>query len=279
VTTGEATDAIDDRRLVFVAGLHRSGTTPLARVLAQHPQVSGLTATGVTEDEGQHLQAVYPPALTYGGAGRFALDQRAHLTETSTLATPENAQRLIAAWLPYWDTSRELLLEKSPPNLVMTRFLQALFPEASFIVVVRHPVSVTLATHKWRWHTTLRHLLDHWFTAHDLFREDLPYLHRARVLKYEDLVARPRRTLGELGRFLGLDGAMPVDNVRADQSRSYEQRWTTMATSGRPWQRRLQERLVAQYESRANEYGYSLVDLDRVGPFPTPGVEEPTRTG
>jgi len=274
VTTGE----IDDRRLVFVAGLHRSGTTPLARVLAQHPQVSGLAGTGVTEDEGQHLQSVYPPALTYGGPGRFARDPRAHLTETSRLVTPDNAHRLLIAWQPYWDTSRELLLEKSPPNLVMTRFLQALFPDASFVVVVRHPVSVTLATHKWRSHTTLSHLLEHWFMAHDLLREDLPHLRRAHVLKYEDLVAAPGSVLEELGRFLGLTGTVPTDQVRTDQSRSYEQRWDSMAASNKPWQRRQHQKLVSTYESRANDYGYSLVDLDQVGPFPLPGIEDRSRT-
>jgi hypothetical protein len=270
------TSGLGDHRLVFVAGLHRSGTTPLARVLAQHPQVSGLTGTGVTEDEGQHLQSVYPPALTYGGPGRFALDPRAHLTESSRLATPDNAERLITSWTPYWDMSREVLLEKSPPNLVMTRFLQQMFPDASFVVVVRHPVAVTLATAKWRSHTTLRHLLEHWFVAHDLFCEDLVHLRRVHVLKYEDLVGAPEQTLSELGDFLQLDGPIPASLVRGDQSRSYEQRWSAMATSGRPWQRRQHQRLIDHFEGRANDYGYSLVDLDNVGPFPLHGLDEET---
>ena len=116
---------VDSRRLVFVAGLHRSGTTPLARLLAAHPEISGFDGTGVKEDEGQHLQDVYPSARRYGGAGRFALDPRSHLTEESPLATPENATRLARQWSQHWDLDRRLLLEKSPPNLVMTRFLQA----------------------------------------------------------------------------------------------------------------------------------------------------------
>ena len=63
---------MEDHRLVVVGGLHRSGTTPLARTLATHPQVSGFSGTGAREDEGQHLQTVYPRVRDYGGAGHFA---------------------------------------------------------------------------------------------------------------------------------------------------------------------------------------------------------------
>jgi hypothetical protein len=50
------------QRLVFVGGLHRSGTTLLGRLIAQHPDVSGFAETGVPADEGQHLLSVYPTA-------------------------------------------------------------------------------------------------------------------------------------------------------------------------------------------------------------------------
>ena len=40
---------------------------------------SGLSGTGVREDEGQHLQHVYPKAKVYGGSGRFAFDPQADI--------------------------------------------------------------------------------------------------------------------------------------------------------------------------------------------------------
>lgn len=118
----------------------------MSRCIATHPEVSGFHGTGVEEDEGQHLQTVYPPARRRGGPGRFALSEQSHLTESSPLATPESAQRLAAEWGRHWDLQRRVLLEKSPPNLVMTRFLQQLFPDSGFIMVVRHPVIVALST-------------------------------------------------------------------------------------------------------------------------------------
>ena len=151
---------MSDHRLVFVGGLHRSGTTPLARCLADHPQISGLSGTGVEEDEGQHLQSVYPPARAHGGPGRFALSAAAHLTETSPLLTPEVGPRLLEQWSPHWDLSRPVLVEKSPPNLLMTRFLQGAFPDARFVMVVRHPAIVSLSTRKWARLRSLGALLD-----------------------------------------------------------------------------------------------------------------------
>src|SRR4051794_31204460 len=116
-----------EHQLLFVGGLHRSGTTPLARALSAHPEVSGFSNTGVPEDEGQHLQDVYPSAHLLGGPGRFARNSSAHLTESSGLATSESASRLWTSWAPYWDLNKRVLVEKTPSNLLMTRFLQRLF--------------------------------------------------------------------------------------------------------------------------------------------------------
>ena len=268
------------QRLVFVGGLHRSGTTPLARVLAAHPEISGLSGTGVREDEGQHLQPVYPKAKVYGGSGRFASDPRAHLTEDSPLVSVENAVALRRAWDPYWDLGHRYLLEKSPPNLIMGRFLQAMFPGSPMIVVIRHPVVVALSTKKWRRAVSadprkfesITRLVEHWLTAHHIFFADAPRLHPLLVLHYEDLVADPARELGRIEAFLGLGSPISAEGIRLGASDPYERTWDRWATSWwRPghWQRRsLESRLADELAF----FGYELGDLSTHQAHPAEGA-------
>jgi hypothetical protein len=190
---------------VFVGGLHRSGTTHLAQLLGQHPDASIMTQTGVVMDEGQYLQDVYPQDWQAGGPGFFAYAAIAHQTEQYGAGrTAELRNRLLRGWQPYWDMSREVLIEKTPGNLLNARFLQSLFGnEAYFVFVTRHPLAVSLATRKWS-RTSLFALVDHWLTAHEIMREDLPYLHRVICVSYEQLVADPAGTIAEILAFLGM---------------------------------------------------------------------------
>jgi hypothetical protein len=258
----------DTHRLVFVGGLHRSGTTPLSRLLADHPEISGFHDTGVDEDEGQHLQTVYPPARVYGGAGRFALRPESHLVEDSPLATADNAAELLRQWEPWWDLSRPVLLEKSPPNLVMMRFLQRLYPTARFVVIVRHPIVVALSTKKWRRGTSLATMVHNWVAAHQLVLDDAPHVERLRVVNYEHLAQDPAPVLAELSDFLELQAPLSPDLWQSSRSRTYEEWWERLRSSRMPWRRTRVQRLIENYEPQVNALGYSLLDLDRVDPFP-----------
>jgi hypothetical protein len=194
---------LHNKQLIFVGGLHKSGTSLTHRLLRAHPAVSGFVNTGAPEDEGQHLQNVYPAAKVYGGPGRFAFDERAHLTEQSSLVSTGTRTALLNDWAGYWDLSKDVLIEKSPPNLIRGRFLQALFPGAKFIFIVRHPASVSLATRKWTRQQDIELML-HWLVAHNIFLNDLAHLEHWAWLRYEDLVTKPNAILCELWDFIGL---------------------------------------------------------------------------
>ena len=246
---------MQDHRFVFLAGLHRSGTTLLARLLAAHPDVSGFSHTGVPADEGQHLQTVYPPAKVWGGPGRFGSAPEAHFTEAQ--ASPEKARRLFEEWSPHWDLARPVLLEKSPPNLLKTRYLQALFPGSTFVVIVRHPIPVSVPTARWRGTRRYDRMFAHWLRCHALFESDRSHLDRVHVLTYEQLVRDPEHTLRKIFEFLGLDPVAPSEPVEGGANEKYFRQWQEMKRN--PLMRGYLDLVSLRYERRARRWGYSLL--------------------
>jgi Sulfotransferase family len=249
-------------RLVFVCGLHRSGTSLIERCLAAHPDVSGFVGTGMPENEGQHLQTVYPPAHRYGGAGLFAFREDAALTEASPLATAGNRDRLLREWGRHWRPGAAVGVEKSPPNLIRTRFLQALFPDAVFVAVLRHPVAVAGATRKGRRRLlTYRRLVQHWVVAHSILAADAPHVRNLQVVRYERFVADPAAHLDRLFAAVGLAPAGVAEPVRKDVNDAYLRRF---ATRRNPLVALDRVRTTRRFDADVRRFGYSLADLDRV---------------
>jgi hypothetical protein len=238
-----------DSQLVFVGGLHRSGTTMLANLLATHRMIAGLAQTGGPMDEGQHLQTVYPLDEHHGGPGRFAFDPAARLDADSPLATPANAAVLLAQWGRYWDADAPILLEKSPPNLIRFRFLHALFPAAKFILATRHPVPVTLSTAKWSPAVGIRDLLRHWVHAHDLAAADLAGLPHL-VVRYEELTTDPETTMKAVADFLDV----PVQFDLSGLDRVVNDRYFAQ------WRQRFATTDFADLAEGVARHGYRLAD-------------------
>lgn len=166
-------------------------------MLREHPSTSGFHDTGVPEDEGQHLQSVIPAAHHFGGPGEFALHPGAHLTQDSELINPKNRNRLLSEWGAYYDLQKPVLLEKSPPNLIRSRFLRQLFPGSRFLFIVRHPIAVSLATEKWSNKTITDRLL-HWHAAHSIMLDDIDSADDGLVIRYEDFVRSPEHYLEQI---------------------------------------------------------------------------------
>ncbi len=199
-----------ETRLLFICGLHRSGTTLIEAWIRAACEVSALRAP-VSENEGEHLQDVYPRADLYGGPGRFAF----HPTMHPQTPAPEEAvaarARLLACWTPWIKGDETLLLEKSPPNLTKIRWLRAVFPGARFIIVTRDPRVVSMATQKWSG-GTLTDLLYHWHVAHsaalDALEDDCV------CLRYEDFCAAPEEAIDRIVSALGIARRTPLPPLR-----------------------------------------------------------------
>jgi sulfotransferase family protein len=243
----------------------------LYRYLGEHPLVSALSGTPRPANEGQHNQTVYPADTYHSKAGRFAFRPEARLTETSPLVTEANRRKLFEEWSRFWDTSCLYLLEKSPPNLIRMRFLQAMFPNSYFVAMLRHPIPNTLATLKWDPQTPPHRIAAHWLRAHELFASDVQHVRRLHVLRYEDLVDDPDTVLGRVFEFLELDdpGAgrergegVNADNFQSDRTlrtgvnERYFDDWRRRRSGA--FGRAYYEALERWYEHRVRAFGYSL---------------------
>jgi hypothetical protein len=264
---------VDQHRFVFVGGLPRSGTTITASFIGQFEDASEIQGTKLGRrmaDEGQYVQSVYPTQKAAGGIAKFGYSPEMHITEASPLVTEASRDELFNAWSPYWDTSQSVLVEKTPSNLLKMRFLQALFPNSSFIVLVRHPVAEAMAVRSRNWtRVSVHRLVDHWLAAHDTMTSDLASLDRVIVIRYEDLVTNPHQMLKGIQDFLGLEGNLADEDLRSGLNEAYFDEWK----KGGPLTALRNGRTVSRYESRISKFGYSFSSPMPVGPmaeeFPT----------
>lgn len=172
---------------LFICELHRSGTTLLEALIDSVCDCAVLRAD-VPENEGQHLQDVFPSAMMHGGPGRFAFAPEMHPAPSDPGAAVAARQRLLSCWTPFVSGDKPLLLEKSPPNLTKIAWLRSVFPAARFVILTRDPRAVAAATRKWT-RNPVSELIFHWHVAHDAaWRAIGPDCHHVR---YEDLCADP----------------------------------------------------------------------------------------
>lgn len=191
------------RRMVFVCGLHRSGTTLIRDVLAARFMVSTLKSS-VPMNEGQFLQHEYPHDMAYGSAGKFAFSAQ---MRGASVTDPEEARRarenLLKAWEPWWtEPDNDVAIEKSPPNIVRIAYLRSVFPGSRFVVWTRDPRALIGATAKWG-RTTSEVMLAHIHTAYSIAFDEMD--EDCIVMRYEDFCRDPERELTRIAEFCRLE--------------------------------------------------------------------------
>ncbi len=250
---------ISNKEIVFISGLHRSGTSYLHNLIANNNYVSRLHNTGFPMDEGQYLQNLFPLYDSYITPGRFAFNKKAHFIESSELYFRKDI--LYADWSIHFDPSRQIFLEKSPPNLLRTRFLQEVFPNSKFITIIRHPIAVSYATKKWTNDFFLEKLIKHWIIAHEIYMEDRKYLKNELFISYEDFAESTDLTIARISKFLGIE--INNEHKFVNKNEFYFNLWNLKAYSGLKKFGKLLEKkyLINKYESAINEFGYSLKTL------------------
>ena len=211
--------------LIFVGGAHKSGTTLLVDIVNASPDTSSLKNTGVPMDEGQWLQDVLLKDVHLGEL-LFGLSGQAYLDETDCYRYPDAADRLLASWQPYWDLRQRYLIEKSPTNIVRTRFLQHLFPGSSFLMTIRDPRTSYIAARKTMPQIGPETYFRCWTRIYNAYHIDARHLSRTLLVPYEGLLREPQKHLLRVQRSTGISIAHLGNTVLSlSADRAYASIW------------------------------------------------------
>lgn len=191
------------QKWVFVVGCSNSGTTLLHTIIAAHPAVASLPR------EGQFCTDLLAHTRDLGIDRLWATDARFRLTEADRRPDARVLQRHWGVLLN--DARRPVFVEKSPPNTVRTRWLQAHFPRAHFVGVVRDGYAVAEGIARKAGHS-LDVAARQWAAANAIMLEDWPFLQHKILVRYEDLTADPAAATRQVFEFLGLEaGVLDLD--------------------------------------------------------------------
>jgi hypothetical protein len=177
------------QKFLFVLSPPYSGSTVLWRLLSSAEAVSALPT------EGQMLPSVVP--LLRGD----------HWNPEK----PVPWEQVRARWLETWDTSRAILLEKSPPNLVRAEAIERYFDPAWFVLLSRDPYAFSEGYMR-RKRCSARVAAEFWLFCARWTLYNLDRLSRTLLITYEELVTEPATAAARLSDFVPELGVLSTDD-------------------------------------------------------------------
>lgn len=202
-----------DKTWVFLVGCYNSGTTLAAELLGQHPSISALPTEGhfITDQFVTDFE-IGLPRMWVDREDLFRFD------EDDDQPDPVRVKK---EWAMRLDTSKKVMLEKSPPNSGRTRWLQKHFENAHFIGIVRNGYAVAEGIAR---KADPLHLKDgwplekaayQWMRSNEILLEDARHLERFKWISYEALTEDTANTLNEVTDFIGLRSFDEFDEQRS----------------------------------------------------------------
>lgn len=192
---------------IFIVGFPRSGTTLLEQMLDAHPLLQSMDERPFFNILGDQLiqQGAHLPQ----DLGRLSQPDCDELRRQYTALVCSKIERRWSAQL----------VDKNPLNMLWVPFIQRLFPQAKFILALRHPCDVLLSCYMQNFRSgvlvaasaSLERLAQAYVSAMQNWLHHVEVFQpRVLVSRYEDLVADMPMHSRRIAEFLELEDATPL---------------------------------------------------------------------
>lgn len=241
-------DLAESLRFIFICGMHRSGTTILASSLREHGNISVMSGTGQPMDEGQHCQCVYPSDDICGGMMRFGYHPKMRMCQIPESQVPRIRTSLLRSWLPYWDLSKQILVEKSPPNLIKTRFLTQIFPKSKYLLIARDPLINAIAVRSTGWGNVnypISCAINHWALCHSYFLSDACGSKQYLSITLHELRTDTVSTANKIAKFVGVD-KLSFPSIQQGNDSKYDMELESLRRDRRRWKWEMRKRITPE---------------------------------
>lgn len=264
---------------VFLVGFPRSGTTLLSQILASHPDIYASEETAAVDNMARVLEGKTSAAPKGWWSDKNYPASLADVTDEDIAAMRE---RFFALHDAQGAKQKRVLVDKLPLNLLHAPLIRRVFPEAKFILALRHPCDSVLSCYMQRFELNpamarfldlkdAARFYDEAFGLWNFYAErmSLP----VHAVKYEDVVGDFRPTVEGLLQFLGAawdDAVLEHDKTAQNKEQriltpSYRQVADKIYTSAQGrWLRygAQMEPLLGILKPHAEKFGYAMEDAE-----------------
>lgn len=173
---------------LFILSPPYSGSTLLSEIIGTSPNVSSLPEEGQFLDELKDIMREKPWDPDYSMQWDY----------------------IRKIWESYWDLSKPILLEKSPPNIIRALRIQELFQKSYFLIMIRNPYAMCEGLNR-RNGTPFAKAAQFWVKCAQYQMENSKKLENSLSFSYEDLTDSKAQTCQRIMEFLPELNSLDID--------------------------------------------------------------------
>jgi hypothetical protein len=171
---------------LFILSPPFCGSTLLTEILSTSKNVSCNNNIGLRE--GQHLPKAHDLLFT-----KNRWDPNKEI----------DWNRIKKIWSKYWDRSKSILLEKSPPNICRANDIDKVFSNSKYICLVRDPYAQIQSNIR-RYNTDIELATEKYISYLKFQKNNIQTLEKTLVISYEELADNPSKAKEKISAFLPL---------------------------------------------------------------------------